>query len=215
MGFPVYDFRGDIDTFLVTPQIRARYKTMELGEVGTRHSHDLGQEVFLVLQGQCEFEIDGETEILGPGQLCVALVDQQHRVRNVGDEQVIMFLAVTPHIQPTHTSWAEDGTKMPHRFVGSGSYHVPPDTVTHISELVGRHLEAMDLLAEQAKHAASVQREKAIAIESALASGDSDAVLKARDEMWDALFPVYAQSHDLAQVWNDLTPRLTDLGVDG
>ena len=32
---------------------------MEPGEEGPRHSHDVGQEVFLVLDGECEFEIEG------------------------------------------------------------------------------------------------------------------------------------------------------------
>ncbi|MFH1572349.1 MAG: cupin domain-containing protein, partial [Acidobacteriota bacterium] len=79
MGFEVYDYRKDIRNILVTPQIRARFMRMEVGEVsggqrpGRGHSHDLGQEVFLVLQGRAEFEIDGETKVLGPGQMCVAL----------------------------------------------------------------------------------------------------------------------------------------------
>ena len=32
---------------------------MEAGEVAAPHSHDLGHEVFLVLEGSAEFEIDG------------------------------------------------------------------------------------------------------------------------------------------------------------
>ncbi|MCX8214602.1 MAG: cupin domain-containing protein [SAR202 cluster bacterium] len=32
---------------------------METGEDSGAHSHDLGQEVFLVLQGRAEFTIDG------------------------------------------------------------------------------------------------------------------------------------------------------------
>ena len=40
------------------------------------------------------FEIDGEVKVLGPGQACIALVDQTHTVRNVGDEPVISLDAV-------------------------------------------------------------------------------------------------------------------------
>ena len=44
---------------------------MEAGFVAEPHSHDLGHEVFLVLEGRAEFDIDGEKEVLGPGQMCV------------------------------------------------------------------------------------------------------------------------------------------------
>ena len=67
MGFPVYDYRKDIRNILVTPQIRSRFLRMELGQVNKGHTHDLGHEIFLILQGQAEFEIDGEKEVLGPG----------------------------------------------------------------------------------------------------------------------------------------------------
>ena len=86
MGFPVYDFREDVRNVLVTPQIRSRFLRMEPGQVARRHSHDLGHEVFLVLSGRAEFEIEGETAELGPGQMCVVLADQLHAVRVVGDE---------------------------------------------------------------------------------------------------------------------------------
>ena len=49
------------------------------------HTHDLGHEIFLILQGRAEFEIDGQSAVLGPGQMCIALTDQYHTVRNVGD----------------------------------------------------------------------------------------------------------------------------------
>jgi len=67
MGFPVYDYRKDIRNILVTPQIRARFLRMEVGQVNQGHTHDLGHEVFLILQGRAEFEIDGQKEVLGPG----------------------------------------------------------------------------------------------------------------------------------------------------
>ena len=125
MGFPVYDYRRDIRNILVTPQIRSRFLRMEVGQVNKGHTHDLGHEIFLILQGQAEFEIDGQTQVLGPGQLCVALVDQNHTVRNVGNEPVIMYLSVTPHIQPTHTSWTDGGEKDPPRFMPNTAYDSP------------------------------------------------------------------------------------------
>ena len=67
MRFEVYDYRDDVRNVLVTPQLRSRFIRMEAGFVAEPHSHDLGHEVFLVLEGRAEFDIDGEKEVLGPG----------------------------------------------------------------------------------------------------------------------------------------------------
>src|SRR5437899_8591134 len=107
MEFTVFDYREDVRNVLVTPQIRSRFLRMEPGQVARRHSHDLGHEVFLVLAGKAVFEIEGETAELGPGQMCVVLADQLHSVRVAGDEPMTMYLSVTPHVQPTHTSWSD------------------------------------------------------------------------------------------------------------
>ena len=109
LPFQVFDYRKDIANMLVTPQIRSRFLKMEVGQFNQSHTHDLGQEIFLVLQGQAEFDIEGHKEVLGPGQMCIALTDEAHTVRNVGDDEVIMYLSVTPHILPTHTYWTAEG----------------------------------------------------------------------------------------------------------
>ncbi len=99
MGLKVFDFRReeDVRNVLVTPHIRSRFFRLEPGrEAKDFHSHDLGHEIFLILQGRCLFEIDGEEAELGPGQMCIALADQPHRVTVIGDEPVIMYLSVTP-----------------------------------------------------------------------------------------------------------------------
>src|ERR1041385_4040945 len=96
MGFQVFDYRTDIRNLLVTPQIRARFLRMEPGQVAAMHSHDLGHEVFLVLQGRALFTISGEEREVGPGQLCLALADEIHQVRCVSEEPLIMYLSVTP-----------------------------------------------------------------------------------------------------------------------
>ena len=86
MALKVYDYRTDVRSVLVTPQIRSRFMRLEAGEAAEPHSHDLGHEIFLVLDGRAEFTIDGETGEVGPGQMCVALVDQLHSLRVLGDK---------------------------------------------------------------------------------------------------------------------------------
>ena len=128
MSFEVYDYRTDVRNVLVTPQIRSRFLRLEPGAASSAHTHDLGHEVFLVLQGRALFEIDGDAREVGPGQMCVALADQMHSVRAAGDGPVTMYLSVTPHVQPTHSFWDEDGHRLPHRFAPSKSSE-PPEAV--------------------------------------------------------------------------------------
>lgn len=212
MSFEVYDYRKDIRNLLVTPQIRARFIRLEVGSLsggdqrGKGHSHDLGHEIFLVLQGKAEFEIEGEIQVLEPGQMCVALVDEIHTVRNVGDEPVIIYLSVTPHIQPTHTSWVDEGTKAPLHFNSSGAWDIPNDQTTSINELVESQQQAADALMAVVESAYQVQCKQL----SLLAGSDKEAALEARDKIWKAIYPMFQQMYELADSWNSVTYRTAD-----
>ena len=170
MPFTVYDYRTDITNVLVTPEIRARLYQMKPGQVDARHSHDLGVEVFLILEGKAEFTIEGHTEVLGPGQMCIAIGDEVHQVRNLlPDKPTVMYLSVTPHIQPTHTGWTGEGSKEPPRFVPSSTYDLPPDHNTPTEMLLDEHLDAIESLTEATEAACVVQRKLAEAFRQALA----------------------------------------------
>ena len=215
MHFRVYDYREDISHILATPQIRARFmrfdveQVSEPGRYNQGHSHDLGHEIFLVMQGQLEFEIGDDKQVLGPGQLCLALTDEPHRVRNVGDEPAILYLSVTPHIQPTHTM-AEEDTHAPLLFRPSSAYDVPPDRQTPTTELVEYHLKAYETLSKFVGAAEGIQQEQAAILRRALGEGHKDAMVAARKAMWDAIAPVFRQVHKLAEAWNNLTYRTED-----
>lgn len=207
MGFPVYDYRSDVRNVLVTPQIRSRFLRMEPGEESGGHSHDLGHEVFLILQGRAEFTIEGETDELGPGEMCVALVDQFHSLRVIGDEPMTMYLSVTPHIQPTHTMRDDRGRNLPHRFTPSSAYGVETDTQTPIPDILNKLSDATRSVATAANDALAVQAEQTETLAEALSRGDEDAASDARGSIWDALMPVFAQTAELASLWNDVAPR--------
>ena len=208
MGFPVYDFRTDVRNILVTPQIRSRFLRMEPGQESQGHTHDLGQEIFLILSGRCEFTIDGETEELGPGQMCVALVDQMHSVRVLGDEPMTMYLSVTPHIQPTHTFWDDQGQKLPPRFAPHSAYDVAVDTGVSVDQLLNRQVAAAEVVAAAAKQAAAAQAAQAELYRQAAARGDNAAATAARAAMWDAISNLHTQLVALDVVWNELAPRM-------
>ena len=215
MSLKVYDFRTDIANVLVTPQIRCRFLKMAVGQCNTGHTHDLGHEIFLVLQGRAEFEVDGQRGALGPGQFCIALVDQYHTVRNVGDEEVIMFLSVTPHVQPTHTFWTGDGAKLPPRFAPAGAYDEPADHATPTAELAGRHAAAAAALAESAAAGGAVQRTETERYLHAVEAGDERAAAAARERMWDALSDVFRRTMALGGAWNAFAARTADRAAGG
>jgi len=204
MGFPVYDFRTDVRNILVTPQIRSRFLRIEPGQPASSHSHDLGQEIFLILSGRCEFTIDGETEELGPGQMCVALVDQKHSVRALGDEPMIMYLSVTPHVLPTHTFWNEDGSKKPPRFERHGAYDVEIDSSVSVEQLLTQQVEAAQRVASAAQKAAEVQAQQTEAYRQAIAQNNIVAATAARTAMWDTISEVHTLLFGLDEVWNEL-----------
>jgi quercetin dioxygenase-like cupin family protein len=207
MPLAVYDYRTDVANLLVTPQIRARFMRLEPGAVAAAHSHDLGQEIFLVLSGRAEFTIDGAVAEVGPGQLCIALIDQVHSVRALGEEPMVMYLSVTPHIQPTHTFWGTDGEPLPHRFVPSAAYDHTTDAATPLDELLDRLRAATSALRDAAENAAAVQSRRSGELTRAIASGDLDGADEQRGLIWDALLGVFRQSADLAAIWNDIAPR--------
>ena len=204
VSFQVYDYRTDVCNMLVTPWIRSRFLRMEPGESASLHSHDLGHEIFLVLAGRAEFTIDGGVGEVGPGQLCVALADEIHSVRTVGDEPMTMYLSVTPHIQPTHTGRTADGDRMPTRFAPSRSYDVEPDDSVPMADAVGACVEAARALAQDAAALARVQEET---VDRLRGCSREDAV-EAREAVWGALYSVLRQAYELADGWNALADRV-------
>ena len=212
MSFQVFDYRTDIRNLLVTPQIRARFLRMEPGQVAPMHSHDLGHEIFLILQGRCVFQISGGERELGPGELCIALADEIHQVKCISEEPLVMYLSVTPHVQPTHTGRDPDGTRHPTRFAPSSAYDVETDTETPAEVLIQRVAGAAEEMAQAARRSADLQREAGERLATALAAGDLAQAGEIREVMWEGLRDTYTRLYALADLWNDLAPRAGKCG---
>ena len=211
MPFDVYDYRTDVRNVVITPEIRSRFMRLEPGAIAARHSHDLGHEVFLVLEGQAEFEIDGERAILGPGQMCFARADQMHQVRVVGDRPMTLYLSVTPHLEPTHTYWDAQGNKLPPRY-GTATVAErtqPPRSGDPPAALVDRHIGATKALAAAAAANATAQVEAATVLRRALAASDPVAAKAAVDGMWRQIYLMYKSFQELELAWNELTPLVS------
>jgi quercetin dioxygenase-like cupin family protein len=207
----VFDYRRDVKNVFIAPTVRGRFLRMEPGEIGPRHSHDLGDELFLILQGQCEFEIEGDRAVLGPGQLCVARVNQLHEVRVVGDEPMVMFLTVTPHLEPTHTFWDDAGRKLPPVY-GSATRAerlAAGEATEPIADLCARFLRAAhDLAAAASEHARA--QVAAIPHLDETVDGGGDVCKEALDAVWYALAGIYEPLRTMESAWNDLAVRVAD-----
>lgn len=215
MGFKVYDFRNDEDicNMLVNPHIRSRFLRMEPGTMANRHSHDLGYEIFLILQGRVIFEISGAEAELGPGQMCIAQPDEPHQVRVISEEPMIMYLSVTPHIQPTHTARDDEGNRLPLQFQPSSAYDVDTDTETPLVDLVDRQVEAARRLAEITQESLRIHETAAIQLKAAVAAGDDTALAAIRQQIWESgIYPSYKHLEFLGELWNSTSPRTGKVG---
>ena len=213
MPLEVWDARRDVKNLFITPEIRARIMRFDPHQVSAGHTHDLGHEMFLVLDGQAEFTIDGDTAVLGPGQACVARAGHWHEVRAVGDGPMTLYLSVTPHVEPTHTQWDhQGGAKLPYRYGvatrlerEAATRPVDPPTV-----LLDRHLAASEALADAARANAAAQRSAAGDLRAAFEAGDPSAVHAAVDAMWAAFSSLYSHLQASERAWNELAPVAGD-----
>lgn len=211
MSFEVYDYRTTNRNVLVTPEIRARLYHMKPGQVDGRHSHDLGHEVFLILEGQAEFNIKGVKKVLGPGQMCIALADEIHQVRNLlPDQPTIMYLSVTPHIHPTHTGRNDDDSRKPPHFPPNANYHDEQDLTIPVTTLVDDYAAQVETLASTVEASVATKLTMVKALRKALAEGDGEAAAAARNTMWEALYSIHKELAALDTVWNALAPRATE-----
>lgn len=209
MSFEVYDFRTVNRNVLVTPEIRARLYHMKPGQVDGRHSHDLGHEVFLILEGLAEFNINGVKKELGPGQMCIALADEIHQVRNLlPDKPTIMYLSVTPHVHPTHTGRTESDEKKPPYFAPNANFHAEYDMSIPIADLLAKMNGAAVALLEAAQQNLATQQVQKEQLLSALNTGDQNAAVAARNAMWEAVYKVHKQMYAFDEIWNETTPRV-------
>ena len=198
MPIAVYDYRKDLQNLVVRPEGRARFRRVELGPVPRMHSHDLGGETFLVLEGQIEFNVEAESVVCEPGQLIYVPPRTKHAVRAVGEKPGAIFLSVTPHVEPTHTLYDEHGSSLPPRYgvwreAGGGD----PAPTSSTADLFADYRTAAERLHERATRNLEV-----------LQGLDSPVEAKATiDALWTALFPVLDQVRSLERAWNDLAPR--------
>lgn len=208
MATPVFDYRTDIANVVVHPEIRARFMRMEPGPAGLMHSHDLGGEIFLVLEGQCEFIVEGEPVTCGPGQLIYIEPRVKHTLHAVGDEPCVIYLSVTPHIEPTHTQYDDHYEVQPPRYgTWRGGEQGDPNPDVTTVDLAKRYISEARRLAEVADSNGKELDRRIKALSNATTASDPQAVKQTVDEMWLGLRTVLEQVSAAEVAWNALAPR--------
>ena len=204
MPIEIFDYRRDLKNVLVSSTIRGRFLRHEPGEVGPFHSHDVGDEIFLILEGRCEFTIEGEVAVLGPGELCVARPNQRHQIRVVGDEPMTMFLAVSPHLEPTHTFWDDAGNRLPatYNMTTAAEYAAVTERPSLGDQISGLSLH-LSVLVDSARTASSVFDD----LSGDLESGGAEARV-ALDEAQVVVAELHRRLFAMDEVWNDLAARV-------
>ncbi len=195
MSIPVHDYRLDLTNICVQPQIRSRFRRVELGPVPPVHSHDLGGETFLVMEGQIEFTVADERVVCERGQSIFVPPRTTHAVRAVGDQPGVIYLSVSPHVEPTHTQYDGDGQTLPPKYgvwraAGGGE----PRSELPTSTLLERYKAAAQSLAKLAQVNGAT-------VNTATTSED---IKKTVDQLWEGLKPVLLQVEALEREWNEL-----------
>ena len=209
MDLECFDYRRDVRNIFITPAVRARFQRIEAGTVTPPHTHDVGYELWVVMSGQVEFTIAGRSATLGPGQACVARPDEPHWLRVVGDEAATVFLTVTPHLEPTHTWWHEDGTRAEPRWGGAtvNERARTPEVREATLELIERYRPALAALSAAVSHGEDVQSQALDALQGAVVVGDVQGVGSALKAIGEEMGRVHNQLLALTAVWNELAPR--------
>jgi mannose-6-phosphate isomerase-like protein (cupin superfamily) len=183
MAIAVHDYHAELTNIGVQPEIRSRFRRVELGPVPDIHSHDLGGETFLVMEGQIEFTVAHETVVCGPGQSIYVPPRTTHAVRAVGEHTGVIYLSVSPHVEPTHTFYDANGGRLPPRYgvwraAGGGEAE---------SELARQNADVINATPGGTLDASSIK--------------------PTVDQLWERLRPVLEQVEAVERAWNELALR--------
>ena len=208
MPIQVWDYRKDVQNLVASPEIRARFNRIDPNDPPQFHSHDLGGEIFLVLDGEITFDVEGEVVTCQPGQAIYVPPHLKHRVYNQGDRPASYYLSVTPHVEPTHTHYDEKLERKAPSYGGwRGAGNPAPEDPRSTAELATALADEAENLARQATSTAHSLRQQAEVLKAASASSDSARLKQAADAVWEAAYPTLRQVRQLERTWNELAPR--------
>jgi mannose-6-phosphate isomerase-like protein (cupin superfamily) len=80
--------------------------TLEPGQATERHYHAESEELYYLLAGEGEMEVDGERSPVGPGDAILIPPGAWHQIRATGDDELRFLCSCAPGYQHTDTFFA-------------------------------------------------------------------------------------------------------------
>jgi len=77
--------------------------TVDAGGSTTRHRHRVSEEIYYLIEGTAEMELDGEVRTVGPGDAILIPPGAWHTIRATGDGAVRLLCGCAP-------PWSADDT---------------------------------------------------------------------------------------------------------
>ena len=112
---------GQLHTFKIaanqmlvyTDYVRGGVLNFAPGFQADKHYHERADEIFWFFEGTCHITTANEDVLLPAGSIVYTPADEWHIIANNSGTPLLMFLAVTPNVVPSHTFFNPDGTTYP------------------------------------------------------------------------------------------------------
>ena len=70
--------------------------TLPAGGATAEHYHRETEEIYYILQGQARMRLEGEEQVVGPGDAVAISPGQKHKIWNTGDTPLIFLCCCAP-----------------------------------------------------------------------------------------------------------------------
>jgi mannose-6-phosphate isomerase-like protein (cupin superfamily) len=97
----VHERAGVVSRVLLPPgaadqKLMVTWVTVPPGASQAAHLHDRAEQVYVVIEGRGEVTIEGETQVIEPGDLAYFAPRTTHAITNVGAGRLVYVSATTP-----------------------------------------------------------------------------------------------------------------------
>jgi mannose-6-phosphate isomerase-like protein (cupin superfamily) len=79
-----------------------------VGKSSRLHFHPEAEESYYIMKGQAKLVIEGESEIVGPGQIVLIPPNKSHQITNVSPEDLEFLAFCVPAWEPTNTIYLDN-----------------------------------------------------------------------------------------------------------
>jgi mannose-6-phosphate isomerase-like protein (cupin superfamily) len=78
------------------------------GKSSRLHFHPEAEESYYMMRGQAKFVLEGESMIIGPGQIVLIPPNKSHQITNIGSEDLEFLAFCVPAWEPTNSIYLDN-----------------------------------------------------------------------------------------------------------